>query len=570
MEFLIAVCRQACLVTTTLTMLLATVDASEFINIGGFENDSGIIRSGVRFMADDGSLVLGQTYGGGPKWKWTPTSGLEEFDEPDAPAGYDRVFFDGMSRDGSRAVVRAIDFEDKTHLLLWNPEDGFETFGNYPSGFSQHRITDLSADGSAVLGESFDGPPFGFHQGWLWSEETGLTLLPNPPAFPDPPLADLADLSHGFRPNGMSGDGKLIIGNPLVYGSDSARIWDFETGQTTILPIPDIGQQAAFGNEPHWNGTYVSQISDDGAVVTGAASAGLIGETNLSFPSIVWQHEQDPLVLDFLPAYGHDTLSLLRLSADGKVVTGVSSNRAADGPTTDERAVVWTNRDGLKELQVVLREEYGLETHAWGLSTVQEMSADRRVLSSYSYEDRSLNSASAREAWIIKLDWPLGSIRGDATSDDVLDAADADILVAEIIAGTSDPMFDLDGNGTVEFGDLSNYLVRANHINGDADFDGEVAFADFLTLSGNFGDLAPWSGGDFDANGSVQFADFLILSGNFGVSGPTAATVPEPSAMLMLVIALVVGQSTRRSRSDVPSTFETKLLLRNVLRRMTS
>ncbi len=53
---------------------------------------------------------------------------------------------------------------------------------------------------------------------------------------------------------------------------------------------------------------------------------------------------------------------------------------------------------------------------------------------------------------------------------------------------------------------------------GDADLDGDVDFADFNTLLGNFGAMSGvnWLDGDFDGNGFVDFNDFNTLLGNFG------------------------------------------------------
>ena len=66
----------------------------------------------------------------------------------------------------------------------------------------------------------------------------------------------------------------------------------------------------------------------------------------------------------------------------------------------------------------------------------------------------------------------------------------------------------------------SDLLDLPARIPGDADGDGQVAFADFLLLSANFGkkDATP-SEGDFNGDSEVNFADFLILSKNFGKKG---------------------------------------------------
>lgn len=74
-----------------------------------------------------------------------------------------------------------------------------------------------------------------------------------------------------------------------------------------------------------------------------------------------------------------------------------------------------------------------------------------------------------------------------------------------------------------------------NSLNGDLDGNGEVAFADFLTLSANFGasDVG-YAAGDVDCNGEVAFADFLTLSANFGQTIGGAHAVPEPSGLRLL------------------------------------
>lgn len=86
--------------------------------------------------------------------------------------------------------------------------------------------------------------------------------------------------------------------------------------------------------------------------------------------------------------------------------------------------------------------------------------------------------------------------------------------------------------GSTPFEGLELFIIRGseqpNRLAGDANEDGKVDFADFLTLSANFGaSQASWTEGDFDGNGQVQFGDFLILSGNFGATfEPTLTRSP--------------------------------------------
>lgn len=83
---------------------------------------------------------------------------------------------------------------------------------------------------------------------------------------------------------------------------------------------------------------------------------------------------------------------------------------------------------------------------------------------------------------------------------------------------------------------------------GDIDGNGIVEFADFLVLSGNFGNAASsHTEGDLDCNGTVEFADFLVLSGNFGNS-VGAAAVPEPTAWSLCAFGLMALGLRRQRR----------------------
>jgi hypothetical protein len=86
--------------------------------------------------------------------------------------------------------------------------------------------------------------------------------------------------------------------------------------------------------------------------------------------------------------------------------------------------------------------------------------------------------------------------------------------------------------------DLSAVLTTLGSLLGDADFDGEVGFSDFVALSNNYDSPGVYSQGDFDCDGVVGFADFVILSNEYGQSVFTAVAVPEPTAYGLVLLAI--------------------------------
>ena len=95
--------------------------------------------------------------------------------------------------------------------------------------------------------------------------------------------------------------------------------------------------------------------------------------------------------------------------------------------------------------------------------------------------------------------------------------ADISQLHAAIRSQSQDPSHDHNEDGQVNALDVTALLSQAGTVTGDADFDGDVDFVDFVLLSMNFGkEDAGFADGDFDGNGEVSFPDFLLLTTNFG------------------------------------------------------
>ena len=102
---------------------------------------------------------------------------------------------------------------------------------------------------------------------------------------------------------------------------------------------------------------------------------------------------------------------------------------------------------------------------------------------------------------------------------DVDGDGDVDVLSASSLFN-----FDPETRIRVSQGKIAWYESR---LAGDADDDGEVNFADALTLADNFAKTnGVWEDGDFNGDGRVNFSDFLILANNFGESRLPLVALP--------------------------------------------
>jgi hypothetical protein len=109
-------------------------------------------------------------------------------------------------------------------------------------------------------------------------------------------------------------------------------------------------------------------------------------------------------------------------------------------------------------------------------------------------------------------------------------------------------------NGTPYDSAIAGPLASFTVIDGDANSDGSVGFADLVALAQNYNSPTggDWTRGDFNGDGIVTFEDLVILAQHYGQGAGQAAGVPaplpEPGAGL---IAGTLGLFSRQRRPKV-------------------
>ena len=489
---------------------ISRITASEYIRITPDDGQ----EYAVHTMSGDGQVVVGRTNDSSWRWDRQQRSFVDlDFTTPR------EVSFDGS------VIVGSVRNEVGTDVALWTETDGFNLIEQLPGrivSFPQ----DISDDGDLIVGFSWNED---FREPWFWSDGDGYGLLDS---FREVPT------ERGVETLRLSGNGQYLAGYVRYQPKGAPRvstgyIWNTTDG-IELLPTPDIGPLDEYPLDTHPIRTSPRNITNDGTVV-GDAFSGPFDDPRRIDAGIVWYGDGSIEVIQPLANRGHALVRAYMISEDGQLVLGTS--RSAGDSVTEAEWFAWTKQGGTQDLSAILRDEYGVELPEE--ADIEAMSSDRRVLAGDTW-DRT-------EAWLIQLDWPLGSLREDFSLDNLLNEDDADLLASAIVAASVDPLFDLNGNDLVTIGDLEHYLELTNRLNGDADFSGRVDVVDFLTLSRSFGGDALWTEGDFDANGTVDVSDFLILSNNFGQISATVA-VPEPSTAASSFLSCVALWAIVRRR----------------------
>ncbi len=290
----------------------------------------------------------------------------------------------------------------------------FTGIGRLPASAPYSAAVNVSGDGRVVTGISHTGPG---DEAIRWTLEEGMSILPDLPGGP------IASASHA-----LSYDGGIIVGFGTVAGSSNERrpVRWLSGALPEYLGAPDptrptgaavgisadgsvvvgyAGQQgfrwehgSMLGFGP---GTVLQGISADGSIVGGYDETTAFTWSNSGgyewLPGLVGSTRSNLITLsgDGMTAVGTSYGALTRAVRwrDGAVRNlGLLENAtystslfvSADGESvvgrSGERAFVWTESEGMRDLRSMLADDLGLPLSGWVLTEASGISADGSVI----------------------------------------------------------------------------------------------------------------------------------------------------------------------------------------------
>lgn len=302
----------------------------------------GFFTSHARAVSADGSVIVGTGYDGdGPEYDsdvpnrafvWT-VAGIAPLAEVTAGAASEA---NGVSADGQRIVGQSV-----STAVVWE-SGSFITLADFaPNGISSSDARAITADGSYVIGSSYDGQ----NRAVRWNVETPTA----------PPIVIAASRSAAFA---VSADGSTAVGESGSGSNSRAAAWATGLGP----PVPD----AISGVGVTANTSRALAVNADGTVAVGEAFISILDPFDPEFTdgAFIWDKANGLRNLKFvlesdhgLDLSGWKLNSATGISADGLTIVGNGSFEGVDQawiatvPQTIDPTLGDVNGDGTVNFQ---------------------------------------------------------------------------------------------------------------------------------------------------------------------------------------------------------------------------
>lgn len=303
-----------------------------------------------------------------------------------------------VSADGSVVVGVASDFSGK-QAFRWTAGEGMVALGHLPGGVSDTYAYAVSGDGLVVVGgsESANGP-----EAFRWTEAGGMVGI-----------GDFDGGNFASVATDVSADGSVMVGNGSKAGIAEGFRWTAATGMVGIGDLPGgVFQSSAEAVSPDGaiiaGQSFITQATEairwtGGSMMglgqlAGGLNAGVGLDLTPDGSVVVGWAGIEPLgaqgAFRWTEATGMVGLGPLEessrysianaVSADGSVIVG-----EADSPFSllGVEAFIWDEAGGMRTLAHELEEVYGHDLSGWSLRTATGISEDGKVVVGTGYSD---------------------------------------------------------------------------------------------------------------------------------------------------------------------------------------
>lgn len=331
----------------------------------------------------------------------------------DLPGGEFYSFAHAVSADGTTVVGHSYQGFGEEEAFRWTAAGGMQGLGHLAGGLARRSDAyGVSADGSVIVGESTSTGAPTLAEAFRWTSTDGLQ-----------PLGFLPGGIGYSRAQGVSANGETVAG------------WSYSGSGTGLLPTEAFRWTSAAGIQGLGDlrggvfNSYASGVSGDGSTVVGMGSiiegravrwtaAGLqsLGVLPGGTRSFATAASYDGSVIVGDGDFSDRTEAFRWTSAGGMQGLGVPPggivSRAAavngDGSVivghtatlAGGDAMIWDQRRGMRSIAAILSASAALPT-GWTLLSATGVSADGRTIVGY-----GVNPAGETEAWIAVIPEP--------------------------------------------------------------------------------------------------------------------------------------------------------------------
>lgn len=362
-----------------LLLCASAVDAqtAQFIRLGHLPGP--YPSSDAAGVSANGEVVTGtsRSHVGywGEAYRWDAQTGMAGLG---LLPGHNQSHAAAISPDGGWVVGYGVQSPEHWEAFAWSADTGMFGLGDLPGGQHKSTARGASRNGRVIVGRATVDAAG-------WDSETSEAFMWTP----QDGMIGLGTISpSGMKPssgaNGVSADGRVIVGNSTSQEGNQAFRWTAEEGMVGLGAMD--ADRFASGADA---------VSDNGLWTVGTSTTAIDNGGGHATQGVLWTPDGEIIGLGWPAGAEYSNTWVTDVSDDGGVVVG----RVAGAGN----AFLWTPDEGMRLLHEVLLDDYGLDVFAmgWRLDYVNALTPDGLTL-----VGTGLSPDGYGEPWMIRLPAP--------------------------------------------------------------------------------------------------------------------------------------------------------------------